>query len=53
MECVIRARIVEKHGDLFLIENELGGIALIPAKELCTVMKKLGICIDGVNCSGQ
>ncbi|NPA85312.1 MAG: hypothetical protein GXO07_04830 [Crenarchaeota archaeon] len=50
MECVIKARIVKKYGDLFLVENELGGLALIPAKELCSVMAKLGICIDEVKC---
>ena len=49
-ECVIREKKKKKYGDLFLIENELGGVALIPAKELCSVMKKLGICIDGVTC---
>ncbi len=50
MECVIKARIVKKYGDLFLIENELGGLALVPVKELCNVMVKLGICIEGVKC---
>jgi len=50
LDCVIKARIVKKYGDLFLIENELGGIALIPSKELCNAMNKLGICIEGVKC---
>jgi hypothetical protein len=50
VECVIKAKIVKKYGDLFLIENEFGGRALVPAKELCAVMKKLGICIEGIRC---
>ncbi len=53
MECVQKARIVKKLGDLFLIENSLGGLAVVPAKEICNVVKKLHVCIENldVKCS--
>ena len=40
---------MKKLGDLFLIENELGGLAVIPEKEVCNVIKKLKVCIEGVD----
>ncbi|UXD22350.1 hypothetical protein IPA_03765 [Ignicoccus pacificus DSM 13166] len=49
MECVQKARVVKKIGDLFLLENDLGGLAVVPSKEICNVMKKLKVCIEGID----
>jgi len=49
MECAQRAKIVKKIGDLFLLQNELGGLAAVPVKEICNVMKKLKVCIEGAD----
>jgi len=49
MECIQKAKVSKKLDDLFLIENDMGGLAVIPEKEICNVVKKLKVCIEGLD----
>ncbi|ALU12273.1 hypothetical protein EYM_01995 [Ignicoccus islandicus DSM 13165] len=49
IECVQTVRIKKELKDMFLLENDMGGLAIVPKKNICDVIKKLKICIENLN----